>query len=295
MSDDLWLVDTGTRQTRKVTSDLHVMSAPRWSPDGEYIAFNAMKHSEFWYGDQSDAYVVEMPEQMVRKVSMNTYVSDRNGSIAMEWSPDSEHLFFRYEWEGDANLWSVPVEGGVATKMTYEEGNFGDFTVSPDGSAIVYVRSTPTRGGEIYRLDLRGGPPVQLTDWYRNYKRSRSAGEGRLPEPGRVTTFSATSTGRPISTPTASTPLWCRSTAAATTPMATAFTHSSTSLHTRDTWCWPSSTVAARVTAASSRTSLTATGRRSRGGTQWPRPSSWKRSPTPPRRPGSTAAATAGS
>lgn len=168
-ADDLWLVDVNSGASEKLTADIQVMSDPQWSPDGRYIAFNGVRYGEFWYGDQSDIYVVEMPERSVRKVEMNTFVSDRNGGVSMKWGPQGQRLFFRFEWEGDANLWSVPVEGGVATKITYEEGSFGNFSVSPDGSSIAYVRSTPVHGGEIHRVDLAGGEPTQLTDWYRDY------------------------------------------------------------------------------------------------------------------------------
>ena len=168
-ADDLWLVDVGTAETRKLTANIHVMSTPVWSPDGRSIAFNGMNQSEFWYGDQSDIYVVDAPSREVRRLEMNTYVSDGNGGVHMAWSPDSQSIFFRYEWEGDANLWRVGVEGGVATKLTYEEGSFRNFSVSGDGASIAYVRSTPVRGGEVHRLDLKGGAPVQLTDWFRPY------------------------------------------------------------------------------------------------------------------------------
>lgn len=167
--DDLWLLDTRSGATEKLTSDLSVMSSPRWSPDGRYIAFNAMKKSEFWYGDMSDAYVMEMPSQTVRRIDMDPYVSDRNGSISMEWSPASDQLYFRYEWEGDVNLWTVLLESGVATKLTYEEGAFGEIAVNPDGSQIACVRSTPTHGGELEIFDLEGGTPEQITNWNRGY------------------------------------------------------------------------------------------------------------------------------
>lgn len=168
-ADDLWLVDVASKRTEKLTARLHVMTSPVWSPDGRHIAFNGLAESEFWYGDMSDVYVVEMPAKRVRKVEMNTYVSDRNGGIGMGWSADSRNIFFRYLWQGDSNLWSVPVEGGVATQMTYETGELGNFSVGRDGRSIVYVRSTPTRGGEVHRFDLAGGPPVQLTRWVKPY------------------------------------------------------------------------------------------------------------------------------
>lgn len=167
---DLWLVDTSTGESRRVTTDLDVMTSPVWSPDGAHIAFNAVKHHEFWWGDQSDIYRVDTEDLSVHRLEMNTWVSDRNGSIRMAWSPDSEALFFRYQWEGDDNLWRVSEEGGVATKVTYREGTFGNFSVSPDGSSVVYAREKPTRGSELHRVDLEGGAPERLTSWSPRYR-----------------------------------------------------------------------------------------------------------------------------
>lgn len=172
--EDVWIVDVETAVSRKLTTDIHVMTSPIWSPDGQAIAFNGVVKSEFWYGDQSDIFVVEMPEEAVRKVEMNTHVSDRNGSIGMKWAPDSDALFFRYQWEGNDNLWTVPAGGGVATKLTYDEGTFGDFTVSYDGNSVFYTRSYPTRRGEVHRVDVSGGEPVVLTNWQVVYPEIRA-------------------------------------------------------------------------------------------------------------------------
>jgi len=173
---DLWLVDSQTRESRKVTADLDVMTSPVWSPDGRYIAFNAVKRDEFWWGDQTDIYRVDVDDLSVRKVEMNTWVSDRNGSIGVQWGPGSESLYFRYQWEGNDNVWRVARDGGVATKVTYDQGTFGSFSVSPEGGSVVYARSTPTHGSELFRVDLSGGAAKRLTSWsprYRNVEAPR--------------------------------------------------------------------------------------------------------------------------
>ena len=168
-ADDLWLVELETGHNRKLTANLHVMSTPIWSPDGSTIAFNAVRESEFWYGDQSDIYLLDVASGNVERLDMNTHVSDGNGGVRMAWTPDSRSIFFRYQWEGDANVWRIGIEGGVATKLTYEEGSLRNFSISGDGSAIAYVRSTPVSGGEVHVLDLAGGIPVRLTEWFRPY------------------------------------------------------------------------------------------------------------------------------
>ncbi len=175
LEDDLWVVDVANGETVKLTSAAYVMSNPVWSPDGRHIAFNGVEKSVFWYGDQSDFFVVDMPGATLRRIDTEAYASDGNGNVEMAWSPDSKALFFRYEWEGDANLWRLPIDGGVATKLTYEEGSLGNFTVAGDGSAIAYVRSTPTRAGEIHVLDLDGGAPVVITDWATDFRDLRPA------------------------------------------------------------------------------------------------------------------------
>lgn len=169
-SDDLWIVDVASGETRKLTAGVWVMSNPVWSPDGGAIAFNGMAHDEFWYGDQSDIYLVDMPEAKLRRLESNTFVSDGNGGVEMQWGPDGAELFFRFEWEGDSNLWRVPRSGGVATKLTYEEGRFRNFSVAGDGSAIAYVRQTPVHGGEVHVVPLDGGSPRRVTDWVRPYR-----------------------------------------------------------------------------------------------------------------------------
>lgn len=173
-ADDLWLADLDANRSRKLTADLHVMSTPIWSPDGRFIAFNAVRRAEFWYGDMSDIYLVSVPAFEVRKLSLNTYVSDGNGNVKMSWAADSKSIFFRYEWEGDSNVWNAPVQGGVATKVTYQAGSMGDIAVSPDGKSIAFIRSTPLSGGEVFRVDTSGGEPRQLTAWFQAYQGVRA-------------------------------------------------------------------------------------------------------------------------
>jgi len=151
--DDLWIANLETGSSRKVTSTIQVMSTPIWSHDSNYIALNAVKYSEFWYGDQSDIYLINMENENYKKLEMNTFVSDRNGSINMEWGPNGSSLFFRYLWEGSSNIWKINIDDDVATKVTYQKGSISDFHVK--GDYLFSVRSLPDRGDEIHRYDRK--------------------------------------------------------------------------------------------------------------------------------------------
>jgi dipeptidyl aminopeptidase/acylaminoacyl peptidase len=173
-ADDLWLVDVQSKVSRRLSLDVHVMASPSWSPDGKYLAFHGVPRSGFWHSDTSDIYLAEMPAGTIRKLPMNTFASDANGGSRLVWSADSKSLYFNYEWQGDVNLWTVPVTGGVATQMTYLNGTFGRFSVSPDGRSVAFVRSTQMMPGELFRMPLEGGAPEQLTDWGIKYENLRA-------------------------------------------------------------------------------------------------------------------------
>ena len=85
-----------------------------------------------------------------------------------------------------SNLWTrAGRAAGVATQMTYLDGTFRRFAVSPDGQSVAFVRSTQMAPGELFRMPLAGGVPQQLTDWGVEVRGSSRAAEDCLPIHGR--------------------------------------------------------------------------------------------------------------
>lgn len=170
-ADDLWLFHTDGSGARKLTAELQVMTDPVWSPDGRFLAYNAVKKSEFWYGDMTDIYLTEMPSRKTRRVPLNTFVSDLNGALHMYWGPDSKTLYFRYQYRGNWNIWAVDATGdGVATQITNGAGTIPDMDVSPKGDRIAFIRATQLSPGELFVIPTLGGQPVQLTRWATRYR-----------------------------------------------------------------------------------------------------------------------------
>ena len=96
------------------------------------------------------------------------------------WSPDGRQIFFsgdEYEddelrTENTGDLWTVPVTGGPARRLTTNPGTESSPAVSPDGSQMAFL-STPARGEQTDLMvveigsdgSFRGVPQSLTADW----------------------------------------------------------------------------------------------------------------------------------
>jgi len=163
-SDDVWLIDVTSGNTRQVSQGLMASSTPVWSPSGDRIAVFGTSKDGYWYQDLSSIYVLDLDADTEQAVDMQVYASDyimRNEPI---WSENGDHIFFLYHERGSFHLWSVPGEGGVATRVTNKEGMVSNVSASADAMKFAYTRSTLTSGPEVHYMNMVQGKEQQLTD-----------------------------------------------------------------------------------------------------------------------------------
>ncbi len=87
---DLWLVPTAGGPARQLTSDLASDSAPRFSPDGKWIAFVSKRGED----KESQIYVIAPDGGEARRVT-----SVPTGASSPKWFPDSQRIaFVSYVW-----------------------------------------------------------------------------------------------------------------------------------------------------------------------------------------------------
>ncbi|MEM7312112.1 MAG: PDZ domain-containing protein, partial [Planctomycetota bacterium] len=79
------------------------------------------------------------------------WIVDRNGGVASplaspqgrervpRFSPDGQTIAFTGDYEGDRNIYTIPVTGGVANRMTYHPGPEVVCDWMPDGKTILFV------------------------------------------------------------------------------------------------------------------------------------------------------------
>ncbi|MDH3269950.1 MAG: alpha/beta fold hydrolase [Gemmatimonadota bacterium] len=161
--DDIWVVDVAMGSERQVSRGLMASSTPVWSPDGSRIALLATSKDEYWYEDLAYLYVLDPDAGTERIVDMQVHATDWLHNLGVFWSPDGSELFFPLLERARMELWRVPAEGGVATRMTNMGGHFRAYHANAAASGFVFLRSTPTRGTDVDYLDALGGPTRQLT------------------------------------------------------------------------------------------------------------------------------------
>jgi tricorn protease len=127
---DLWLGNIASGTTVRLTTHEGVETNPRFSPDGNWIAFTGE------YDGGQDVYVMPTGGGAPRRV---TY--DLVGAQMVAWTPDGAQILFR---SGRLNpiagprLFLVSAQGGVPQPLPMERAAQASF--APDGRHLAYCR-----------------------------------------------------------------------------------------------------------------------------------------------------------
>lgn len=76
--------------------------------------------------------------------------------LAPRLSPDGKHILTMMNTDTGADLWSIPADGGVSTRLTFGPGGKAWSVWSPDGKYIAYERPVESGGLAIVRKPADG-------------------------------------------------------------------------------------------------------------------------------------------
>lgn len=147
------------------------------SPDGRRFTFVAsVVHKPVKSYSQPDLWVLDIaPNAQPRNLTTafdfdigSGLTGDQappraGGGNSPIWSGDGRSIVVSFAKEGRANLASVEAETGRITEVTKGDHAVMSYRATNDRSKLIYLRSTPTRVGELFVAERDGSNPRQLT------------------------------------------------------------------------------------------------------------------------------------
>jgi tricorn protease len=115
-------------------------------------------HIAFCYAD--DLWVCDLDGRNVRRLT-----SDVGMEHSPVFSPDGRTLAFTGQYEGNADVYIIPVEGGQPTRLTWHPGPDVVRGWTPDSSAVLFSSNrsvSNNRHQQLFTVPVAGGMPTQL-------------------------------------------------------------------------------------------------------------------------------------
>lgn len=196
-------IQTGKRQTI-LQEDIH-FEAPNWSTDGSYFIINQKgllytvsmdgktknkidtgdltrcnnDHGFSFDGNTlaiSNNDLIENSDSGTSRIytlsisgGTPKLVTSLAPSYWHGWAPDGKSILYTAERDGEFDIYSISIEGGIETRLTDAEGLDDGPEYSPDGKHI-YYNSMQSGKMEIWRMRPKGDHKEQLTnDSYSNW------------------------------------------------------------------------------------------------------------------------------
>lgn len=160
---DIWVADDDGSNAKRLTAHVAADTFPRFSPDGQWIAFTSNRMGN------NDVFVVPTAGGVPRQVTFHT-----TGDTALYWTPDGERIIFQTSRGKHAfysPLYTVSPLGDLPAPMDMDQGAAG--MISQDGSKIAFNRYSMRywrkgyRGNsqtDVWIQDLATQEITQLTD-----------------------------------------------------------------------------------------------------------------------------------
>ncbi|MDQ0135369.1 Tol biopolymer transport system component [Neorhizobium galegae] len=184
-----------TRTMRVVWQTEALFEAPNWSPDGRYLMLNSdgliyrlspdgdggpeMVDTGFArqcnndHGISPDGSLIAISDKVEFGKSAIYVLPAEGGAPSLVtrnlpsywhgWSPNGKSFAYCGIRGDDFDIYTIGIEGGEETRLTFAEGRNDGPDYSPDG-AWIYFNSSRTGRMQIWRVPAAGGPAERITD-----------------------------------------------------------------------------------------------------------------------------------
>ncbi|MBC7746178.1 MAG: PD40 domain-containing protein [Flavobacterium sp.] len=130
------------------TKDTRMLAQPSISKD----------HVAFIYAE--DLWIANLDGSQPRRLTV-----DEGIESSPMFSPDGKLICFSAQYDGNVDVFTVPVEGGIPKRLTWHPGTDLAKGFTPDGKAVYFTSQREVftnRFSQIFTVNLSGGLPVKL-------------------------------------------------------------------------------------------------------------------------------------
>ena len=141
---ELYVSDVMELKTRQVTHHKHLVVSPRFSPDGNYMAYSS------YHSGNQNLYITDLRQSNVTRA-----ISRRKGlNLGPAWSPDGKTMVVTLSKDGSPDLYLMNREGKILRRLTARAGINVSPSWSPDGKRLAFV-SDRSGSPQIYIMNMK--------------------------------------------------------------------------------------------------------------------------------------------
>ncbi len=157
---DLYATNIGDHQFRQITGTGRNNHSPAFSPDGQWLAFTTERdgNPEIYVTGTACIYTASRcNDSESKRLTNNTFTDDQAA-----WSPDSSHIVFQSNRDGNFEIYTMNLDGSQQTRLTDNASRDLQPNWSPDGHSIAFI-SERDINAELYVMNADGSDQRRLT------------------------------------------------------------------------------------------------------------------------------------
>jgi dipeptidyl aminopeptidase/acylaminoacyl peptidase len=155
-NNDLFTVSLIDLSTKRITENKAADNQPVYSPDGNYIAYKAMKRPGF----EADKYSLMLYDRKNGNIRNLTEKLDLSIDEVV-WNTDSKELFFTVNEKLNSNLYKIDIEGKY--KKIIENNYISTISTASDGTKLICLNQSLNNPVEIHEINLKSLELKKLT------------------------------------------------------------------------------------------------------------------------------------
>lgn len=158
---DIYTINYDASAMKNLTRHHSIVAAPRWSPDGEYLAFTSYKNG------RPAVYLRHLKTGVERVIA-----SFKGLNLCGTFSPDSKKLLLTLSKDGNEEIYAIDTDTLTLKRLTNNFSIDVSPAWSPDGNKIAFV-SNRSGSPQIFTMEADGTNVKRIT-YEGNYNTSPS-------------------------------------------------------------------------------------------------------------------------